>query len=115
LLGERNYTYAVDVWGIGCIVAELFVGRPILQGGVADAVDESENDLDQYIKICQLCGTPSEATWAGFDELPMSRFAMPKEMYASTINDFLRPRVRRRARATSMLLNRERLWSSVVV
>ena len=47
LLGERNYTYAIDIWGVGCIVAELFVGRPILQGGKADAVDESENDLDQ--------------------------------------------------------------------
>lgn len=93
LLGERNYTYAIDIWGVGCIVAELFVGRPILQGGVPDAVDEAENDLDQYIKICQLCGTPSAATWKDFDKLPMGRFAMPKEMYEGTLHDFLRPKV----------------------
>lgn len=93
LLGQRNYTYAIDVWGVGCIVAELFVGRPILQGGVADAKDESENDLDQYIKICQLCGTPNDETWTGFSDLPMSRFAVPKVVYENTMDDFLGPKV----------------------
>merc|ERR1719473_1008134 len=65
LLGDRNYTAAIDIWGVGCIVAELFTGRPILQGGNPAAKDESENDLDQYIKICELCGSPTETTWTG--------------------------------------------------
>ena len=42
-----RYTFAIDMWGVGCIVAELFTGTPILQGGVLGARDESENDIDQ--------------------------------------------------------------------
>ena len=53
-MGERNYTQAIDVWGVGCIVAELFVGRPILQGGKPGCVDDNENDLDQYLEICKV-------------------------------------------------------------
>jgi serine/threonine protein kinase len=54
LLGMRDYGPAVDIWGVGCILAELFTGRPILQGGRADAVNESENDLDQFIEIAKV-------------------------------------------------------------
>lgn len=31
LLGERNYGPSVDVWGAGCIMAELWTRTPILQ------------------------------------------------------------------------------------
>jgi serine/threonine protein kinase len=85
LLGERNYTESIDIWGAGCIVAELFVGRPILRGGKPENKTEGENDLDQYLEICKLCGTPSEAMWKGFDELPWSNFAVPKETYPNSI------------------------------
>lgn len=54
LLGIRNYGTAVDIWGVGCIVAELFTGRPILQGGRSDAANESENDLDQFVEIAKV-------------------------------------------------------------
>ncbi len=50
----RNYSTAVDMWGVGCIVAELFTGRPILQGGRADAANENENDLDQFVEIAKV-------------------------------------------------------------
>lgn len=55
-------------------------GRPILQGGNPAAKDESENDLDQYIKICELCGSPTETTWTGVSKLS-GRFPIPKEAY----------------------------------
>jgi len=61
LLGERRYTTAIDVWGVGCILAELFVGHPILQGGRRDAKTEMDNDLDQYLEICKVC-SPCTAT-----------------------------------------------------
>uniref|UniRef100_A0A915ES00 Protein kinase domain-containing protein n=1 Tax=Ditylenchus dipsaci TaxID=166011 RepID=A0A915ES00_9BILA len=32
LLGEERYGPAVDVWSVGCILAELFVKKPIFQG-----------------------------------------------------------------------------------
>lgn len=106
LLGLRNYSTAIDVWGAGCIVAELFIGRPILRGGIdlhanpkcihcqhqrrpncneCITLIESANDLDQYLEICKLCGTPSEEIWPGFNELPFSNFARPKETYVQSI------------------------------
>ncbi|CAI6352580.1 unnamed protein product [Macrosiphum euphorbiae] len=32
LLGERNYGPAIDIWGAGCIIAELFTYYPIMRG-----------------------------------------------------------------------------------
>lgn len=31
LLGERNYGPAIDIWGAGCIMAELWTRTPIMQ------------------------------------------------------------------------------------
>lgn len=31
LLGARNYGPAIDIWGAGCIMAELWTRTPILQ------------------------------------------------------------------------------------
>ena len=32
LLGERCYNRAIDMWGAGCIMAELWTREPILKG-----------------------------------------------------------------------------------
>ena len=32
LLGSTDYTAAVDLWSVGCVSAELLLGKPILQG-----------------------------------------------------------------------------------
>ena len=32
LLGAAIYSTAVDIWSVGCIFAELFLGRPLFQG-----------------------------------------------------------------------------------
>lgn len=32
LLGATDYAAAVDMWSTGCIVAELFAGKPIMPG-----------------------------------------------------------------------------------
>ncbi|RRT75416.1 hypothetical protein GW17_00006577 [Ensete ventricosum] len=32
LLNSTDYEATVDLWSIGCVFAEMFVGRPILQG-----------------------------------------------------------------------------------
>ncbi|KAG6854431.1 hypothetical protein C0991_006975 [Blastosporella zonata] len=61
LLGARQYGGEVDIWGIGCVLGEMFNKRPILAGN---------SDLDQLEKIWQLCGTPNQHTWPNFDALP---------------------------------------------
>lgn len=32
LLGEKSYGFSLDLWAVGCIFAEMFLGRPIFQG-----------------------------------------------------------------------------------
>ncbi|KXN91809.1 putative cyclin-dependent kinase 9 [Leucoagaricus sp. SymC.cos] len=61
LLGARQYGGEVDIWGIGCVLGEMFSRRPILPG---------TSDLDQLEKIWQLCGTPNQHTWPNHDTLP---------------------------------------------
>ncbi|XP_074308444.1 putative serine/threonine-protein kinase At1g54610 isoform X2 [Silene latifolia] len=54
LLGSTNYGVAVDMWSVGCIVAELFAGKPIMPG---------RTEVEQMHKIFKLCGSPSEPYW----------------------------------------------------
>ena len=61
LLGDRCYDGAIDLWGAGCILAEMYERRPILQGAT---------DLDQCDLIFRLCGTPTELTMPGWQALP---------------------------------------------
>ncbi|CAO3690952.1 unnamed protein product [Rhizopus stolonifer] len=61
LLGERKYTTAIDVWGVGCVFGELLKSRPILQG---------QDDIDQLVRIFNLCGSPSEENMPNWHQLP---------------------------------------------
>jgi len=61
LLGARQYGGEIDMWGIGCVLGEMFWRRPILPG---------TTDVDQLEKIWQLCGTPNQHTWPNHDQLP---------------------------------------------
>ena len=61
LFGARNYGTGVDVWAVGCILAELLLRIPFLAG---------DTDLDQLAKIFQALGTPTEENWPGHNKLP---------------------------------------------
>lgn len=54
LFGARAYGPGVDIWAVGCIIAELLLRVPFLPG---------ESDLDQLTKIFTTLGSPSEETW----------------------------------------------------
>ena len=45
------YTPAIDMWSLGCILAELYMGYPLFPG-------ESENE--QLCYIMEVKGTPPE-------------------------------------------------------
>lgn len=32
LMGSTNYGVSVDLWSVGCVFAELYLGKPILKG-----------------------------------------------------------------------------------
>lgn len=61
LMGERYYGPEIDMWGVGCILAEMFLRHPIFQGS---------SDMDQLEKIWWLCGTPTRESWPDFENLP---------------------------------------------
>lgn len=61
LFGARLYGTGVDMWAVGCIIAELMLRVPFLPG---------ESDLGQLMKIFEVCGTPDEVTWNGVKSLP---------------------------------------------
>ncbi len=54
LFGSRMYGTGVDIWAVGCILAELLLRVPFLPG---------ISDLDQLSKITQALGTPNETNW----------------------------------------------------
>ncbi|SBO19514.1 mitogen-activated protein kinase 1, putative [Plasmodium knowlesi strain H] len=51
LLGSTNYTEGVDMWSLGCIMAELLLGRPLFRGN---------STMNQLEKIIQLIGKPTK-------------------------------------------------------
>uniref|UniRef100_A0AAY4BLL1 Cyclin-dependent kinase 7 n=1 Tax=Denticeps clupeoides TaxID=299321 RepID=A0AAY4BLL1_9TELE len=61
LFGARMYGVGVDMWAVGCILAELLLRLPFLAG---------DSDLDQLTKIFEALGTPTEETWPGMTSLP---------------------------------------------
>ncbi|RKO97685.1 hypothetical protein CXG81DRAFT_28222 [Caulochytrium protostelioides] len=61
LLGSRTYSTSIDIWSAGCIMAEIYSGKPLFPG---------KNNEDQLQKIFKLLGTPNEQTWPGVSELP---------------------------------------------
>lgn len=61
LLGQAAYSTALDVWSVGCIMAELITGAPLFQG---------RGEIDQINKIFALLGTPTQDSWPGWDALP---------------------------------------------
>lgn len=50
MLGATEYTTAIDIWSIGCVLGELLLGKPLFAG---------DTSVDQLVKIIQVLGTPS--------------------------------------------------------
>lgn len=61
LLGSRTYNTSIDIWSAGCIMAEMYTGRPLFPGTTNE---------DQINKIFRLMGTPSERFWPGISQFP---------------------------------------------
>ena len=61
-----HYDKASDMWAIGCILAEMFMGHPILRGnGLLD-------QFNRYVFVRGLCTTVYvRANWEIFHPLPL--------------------------------------------
>ncbi|PIA28026.1 hypothetical protein AQUCO_07300007v1 [Aquilegia coerulea] len=77
LLGATEYGAAVDLWSIGCILAELLFGKPIMPG---------RTEVEQLHKIFKLCGSPSEECWSK-SKLPNATSFKPKRPYRRCVSE----------------------------
>lgn len=69
LLGSENYTTAIDIWAIGCILGELLTYKVLVQG---------DTELDQIQRIFDLLGAPNRRIWPAIDLLPLVKLGTVK-------------------------------------
>ena len=68
-LKSNSYNEKIDIWAIGCIMAELYTLKPIFPG-----IDE----FDQLNKIIKITGTPEFNDWPeGFALIQKNNIRMP--------------------------------------
>lgn len=61
LFGSTQYDQSIDTWGAGCILAEMYLHKPLFGAG---------SDLEQIEMVCRVCGTPTEETLPGVSTFP---------------------------------------------
>ncbi|KAL5675667.1 hypothetical protein ACJX0J_011798, partial [Zea mays] len=72
LLGTKEYSTAIDMWSVGCIMAELLAKEPLFNG---------KTEFEQLDKIFRTLGTPSEKIWPGYAKLPGVKVNFVKQPY----------------------------------
>lgn len=60
ILRHSFYNSPADMWAVGCIMAELYMMKPIFQGS---------SETDQFYKICAVLGPPNSQTWPDAQKL----------------------------------------------
>ncbi|MQL87420.1 hypothetical protein Taro_019935 [Colocasia esculenta] len=77
LLGSTDYGASVDLWSVGCVFAELLLGKPILQG---------RTEVEQLHKIFKLCGSPPDEYWKK-SKLPHATIFKPHQPYENCLRE----------------------------
>ncbi|QDZ23000.1 cyclin dependent kinase [Chloropicon primus] len=62
LLSEGVYSPGIDVWSMGCIMAELLTRKPLFKG---------KTEIELIDKVFALLGTPTDESWPGFSEMKL--------------------------------------------
>lgn len=60
LLNTKQYSTAIDMWSVGCILAELVSKQPLFAG---------KTEIDQLNKIYSILGTHDKQSWPGLSKL----------------------------------------------
>ncbi|EAY22853.1 CMGC family protein kinase [Trichomonas vaginalis G3] len=69
LLDAPAYDLSVDVWSVGCIIAEMMNRTPLFPG---------DSEIDQLYTIFKILGTPTESEWPGVSQFPNYSAEFPK-------------------------------------
>ncbi|WKX90163.1 hypothetical protein Q1695_009198 [Nippostrongylus brasiliensis] len=84
LLGSTEYSTSLDMWGVGCIFAEICTGQALFPG--------SKDVVDQLDKVFSIRGLPNEAEWPEVKSLPhygSNKFPPYKEVPFKHVNILL--------------------------
>uniref|UniRef100_H3D8P4 mitogen-activated protein kinase n=2 Tax=Tetraodon nigroviridis TaxID=99883 RepID=H3D8P4_TETNG len=65
ILSWMHYTQTVDIWSVGCIMAEMLQGKPLFKGS---------DHLDQLNEIMKITGTPTQEFVAKLDSEDARRY-----------------------------------------
>ena len=70
ILQFTNYNSPIDIWGLGCIMAEMYLHpQPLFSGA---------NEKEVLFKICSVLGTPTYDTWNdGIQQANIINFKFP--------------------------------------
>lgn len=70
LLRSTMYSSPIDIWAVGCIMAELYTFRPLFPGS---------SEIDEIFKICSVLGTPTKQDWPEGHQLAVAmNFKFPQ-------------------------------------
>ncbi|XP_056594920.1 serine/threonine-protein kinase MAK isoform X2 [Triplophysa dalaica] len=70
LLRSPVYSSPIDIWAVGCIMAELYSLRPLFPGN---------SEVDEIFKICQVLGTVKKSDWPeGYQLAAAMNFRFPQ-------------------------------------
>ncbi|RXN30513.1 serine threonine- kinase MAK isoform X1 [Labeo rohita] len=70
LLRSPVYSSPIDIWAVGCIMAELYTLRPLFPGN---------SEVDEIFKICQVLGTVKKSDWPeGYQLAAVMNFRFPQ-------------------------------------
>ena len=98
LLGLERYDQGVDNFGAGCIMGELLLGRPVMDG---------RNEMDQIQKMFDFLGPPNEDEWPGLKRMPVFRsgeIELPKQWHSRNTGKHMLDVFRRWRRTTGIKL-----------
>ena len=81
LLGKKDYSEKADIWSLGCIFAELYIGEVFFL---------AQNPVHLMDLIVQRVGTPEDPDyWPELDSLPYYKDVFPKRQYKANLRNYL--------------------------
>lgn len=81
LLRATNYNSPIDMWAVGCIMAELYTLVPLFPG---------RTEIDQIFRICAILGTPDQRDWPeGYRLATAMNFKFP-QFVETSIHDVVK-------------------------